>query len=68
MKIDPKTIKELAKLLEQTGLTEIEVAEGDKVIRVSKGATAVVSSGGVSAHTMPSDPTHAAGREYERAG
>ena len=48
MKIDPKTIKELAKLLEQTGLTEIEVAEGDKVIRVSKGATAVVSSSGVS--------------------
>ena len=57
MKIDPKTIKELAKLLEQTGLTEIEVAEGDKVIRVSKGATAVVSSSGVSAHNMPSDPT-----------
>ncbi|MBP7722372.1 MAG: acetyl-CoA carboxylase biotin carboxyl carrier protein [Alphaproteobacteria bacterium] len=57
MKIDPKTIKELAKLLEQTGLTEIEVAEGDKVIRVSKGATAVVSSGAVSAHSMPSDPT-----------
>ncbi|MGB4107645.1 MAG: acetyl-CoA carboxylase biotin carboxyl carrier protein [Alphaproteobacteria bacterium] len=57
MKIDPKTIKELAKLLEQTGLTEIEVAEGDKVIRVSKGATAVVSSGGASAHSMPSDPT-----------
>lgn len=54
MKIDPKTIKELAKLLEQTGLTEIEVAEGDKVIRVSKGATAVVSSSGVSAHNMPS--------------
>jgi acetyl-CoA carboxylase biotin carboxyl carrier protein len=57
MKIDPKTIKELAKLLEQTGLTEIEVAEGDKVIRVSKGATAVVSSGGAPAYTMSSDPT-----------
>jgi acetyl-CoA carboxylase biotin carboxyl carrier protein len=68
MKIDPKTIKELAKLLEQTGLTEIEVAEGDKVIRVSKGATAVVSSGGAPAYTMSSDPTAAAGREYERAG
>lgn len=56
MKIDPKTIKELAKLLEQTGLTEIEVAEGDKVIRVSKGATAVVSSGAAPL-AMPSDPT-----------
>lgn len=55
MKIDPKAIKDLAKLLEETGLTEIEVAEGDKVIRVSKGATAVVSA--TSAPTMYSDPT-----------
>jgi acetyl-CoA carboxylase biotin carboxyl carrier protein len=56
MKIDPKAIKDLAKLLEETGLTEIEVADGDKVIRVSKGATAVVSAG---AHipAMHSDPT-----------
>ncbi len=56
MKIDPKAIKDLAKLLEETGLTEIEVAEGDKVIRVSKGATAVVS-GGTYAPAMYSDPT-----------
>jgi acetyl-CoA carboxylase biotin carboxyl carrier protein len=56
MKIDPKAIKELAKLLEETNLTEIEVAEGDKIIRVSKGATAVVSSG-PAVHSMPSDPT-----------
>lgn len=56
MKIDPKAIKELAKLLEQTGLTEIEVAEGDKVIRVSKGSTAVVSAS-ASLPPMPSDPT-----------
>ena len=55
MKIDPKAIKDLAKLLEETGLTEIEVAEGDKVIRVSKGATAVVSAGPTPA--MYSDPT-----------
>ncbi len=55
MKIDPKTIKDLAKLLDETGLTEIEVAEGDKVIRVSKGATVV--SSGASVPAMPSDPT-----------
>lgn len=36
MKIDSKAIKELAELLEETGLTEIEVAEGDRVIRVGK--------------------------------
>lgn len=55
MKIDSKAIKELAGLLEETGLTEIEVADGDKAIRVSKGGGTVVaaSNGPVS---MPSDP------------
>lgn len=38
MKIDDKAIKKLASLLDETGLTEIEVVEGDQVIRVSKGA------------------------------
>jgi acetyl-CoA carboxylase biotin carboxyl carrier protein len=51
MKIEPKIIRELAALLEETGLTEIEVVDGDKVIRVSKGAVAAA------AHAMPSDPT-----------
>jgi len=38
MKIDDKAIRQLAGLLDETGLTEIEVVEGDQVIRVSKGA------------------------------
>ena len=54
MKIDPKAIKELAALLDETGLTEIEVAEGDKVIRVSKGALAAAAP---ASYAMPSDPT-----------
>ena len=37
MKIDSKAIKKLAELLDETGLTEIEVADGDKALRVSKG-------------------------------
>ncbi len=53
MKIDPKIIKELAALLDETGLTEIEVVDGDKVIRVSKGMTPAPNG----AHAMPSDPT-----------
>lgn len=36
MKIDSASIKALAKLLSDTGLTEIEVAEGDSKIRVKK--------------------------------
>ena len=57
MKIDSKAIKQLAKLLDDTGLNEIEVAEGDQMIRVNKG---MMMSGGAmmqAAPVMPSDPT-----------
>jgi acetyl-CoA carboxylase biotin carboxyl carrier protein len=36
--IDADAIRELAKLMEETGLTEIEVSEGEKNIRVAKHA------------------------------
>lgn len=36
MKIDHDAIKNLATLLNETGLTEIEIAEGDRKIRVTK--------------------------------
>lgn len=36
MKIDNQAIKDLAELLTQTGLTEIEIADGDKSIRVTR--------------------------------
>lgn len=55
MKIDSKAIKELAGLLEETGLTEIEVADGDKAIRVAKGG-GVVTAAAAPVH-MHSDPT-----------
>jgi len=58
MKIDSKAIKQLAKILDDTGLNEIEVAEGDQMIRVNKG---MMMSGGAVAQaapiSMPSDPT-----------
>ncbi len=60
MKIDAKAIRQLAELLDETGLTEIEVAEGDQMIRVNKGGSFI---GGAHAHhapanfNMPSDPT-----------
>ncbi len=65
MKIDADAIKELAELLDKTGLNEIEVADGDKAIRVSKGGGVVITgngngngngNGGAVA-SMPSDPT-----------
>lgn len=56
MKIDSKAIKELAALLDETGLTEIEVADGDKAVRVSKGG-GVVHAPAATPVSMPSDPT-----------
>jgi len=38
--IDPETIRKLAELMTETGLSEIEMAEGDRSIRVSRGAAA----------------------------
>ena len=59
MKINSDAIRELAKLLEETGLTEIEVADGDKAIRVNKGGMVIGGGMGPHAHSivMPSDPT-----------
>ncbi|HEX7710972.1 MAG TPA: acetyl-CoA carboxylase, biotin carboxyl carrier protein, partial [Sphingomonadaceae bacterium] len=37
MKIDSELVRELADLLTETGLTEIEVDDGDRKIRVSRG-------------------------------
>jgi acetyl-CoA carboxylase biotin carboxyl carrier protein len=40
MTIDEKLVRQLADVLAETGLTEIEVEEGDKRIRVSRAAVA----------------------------
>ncbi len=63
MKIDADAIRQLASLLDETGLTEIEVGHGDRMIRVNR-AMAITSAqapvrGGapVGAQVfMPSDP------------
>lgn len=57
MKIDKhsiQSIKDLAKLLNDTGLTEIEVTDGDQTIRVGKGGSVMMQAG--SAPIMASDP------------
>lgn len=58
MKIDSDAIKKLAELLDETGLNEIEVVEGEQAIRVNKGAQLVapaVSQASISAG-VPVDP------------
>ena len=42
MNIDTALVRELAELLNETGLTEIEVEDDDRKIRVSRGAVAPV--------------------------
>lgn len=55
MKIDSEAIRELALLLDETGLTEIEVSEGEQAIRVARGG--LVTSAGPAYPAMVSDPT-----------
>lgn len=62
MKINTDAIKELADLLKETGLNEIEVADGDKAIRVSMGGGTVIGMPAGAGYpppmpaNMPSDP------------
>ena len=37
MNVDTKLVRELAEMLGETGLTEIEVEDGDRKIKVSRG-------------------------------
>ena len=43
MRIDPALVRELAELLTQNALTEIEVADGDRRIKVARGAAAAAA-------------------------
>jgi acetyl-CoA carboxylase biotin carboxyl carrier protein len=44
MRIDPALVRELAELLSENSLTEIEVADGDRRIKVSREPAAVLST------------------------
>ncbi|MCB1651246.1 MAG: acetyl-CoA carboxylase biotin carboxyl carrier protein [Alphaproteobacteria bacterium] len=56
MKIDTDAIRKLIALIDETSANEIEVVDGDKSIRVSKGGGAVIAAA-APALSMPSDPT-----------
>lgn len=44
MKVDTALVRELAEMLSETGLTEIEVEDGDRRIRVSRGGSVAVAA------------------------
>ncbi|MBY0531331.1 MAG: acetyl-CoA carboxylase biotin carboxyl carrier protein [Xanthobacteraceae bacterium] len=44
IQVDPSLVRNLAELLNETGLTEIEVQNGAQRVRVSRGATAIAGA------------------------
>ena len=53
MNIDSKLVRELAELLDETGLTEIEVEDGDRKIKVARQLTAAAPVHQVAAAPVP---------------
>jgi acetyl-CoA carboxylase biotin carboxyl carrier protein len=57
--IDPELVKELAAILRDTGLTEIEVQQGELKLRLSRAATIVQAAPAahpVATHPLPAAP------------
>jgi len=53
MNIDTALVRELAELLSETGLTEIEVEDDDRKIRVARGAVAAAPAAAAAAPAAP---------------
>ena len=59
--VDPDLVRELAKLLDETGLTEIEVADGPGRIRVARNLTLAAAPAVVAAAPSAAAPAQANG-------
>ncbi len=59
IQVDPSLVRNLAELLNETGLTEIEVQNGAQRVRVSRGATAIAAPA-MAAPAAPAAPRAAA--------
>lgn len=56
MNVDTKLVRELAELLAETGLTEIEVEDGDRKVRVARGGVAMAAPMAMPAPAAPAAP------------
>jgi acetyl-CoA carboxylase biotin carboxyl carrier protein len=63
MKIDSTLVRELAELLAETGLSEIEVEEGERRIRVARGGIALAAPAAAPAPLVQPTTQPAAGGE-----
>lgn len=73
MNVDTSLVRELAEMLGETGLTEIEVEDGDRKIRVSRGggvamAAAPAPQTAPAAPAAPASPAEPAAPEADTAG
>ena len=60
MNVDTKLVRELAELLNETGLTEIEVEDDDRKIRVARGTVAAAAAPMAAAPVAAAAPAAAA--------
>lgn len=60
MQVDLKLVRQLAELLDETKLSEIEVEEGDRKIRVARNMTVTTTAPVVAAATAPATAPAAA--------
>ncbi|MEO0905969.1 MAG: acetyl-CoA carboxylase biotin carboxyl carrier protein [Pseudomonadota bacterium] len=59
MNVDTALVRELAELLNETGLTEIEVEDDDRKIRVARGGTSIVAAPAMAAPVAAPAPAAA---------
>lgn len=59
--MDIRKVKKLIELLEESGIAEIEIHEGEESVRISRGSSAVSSAPQTIINTPASPPTIAAG-------
>jgi acetyl-CoA carboxylase biotin carboxyl carrier protein len=59
MRIDTKLVRELAALLSENELSEIEVADGERRIKVKRETTAFVAAAPATAPALSAPPMHA---------
>lgn len=61
MNVDTSLVRELAEMLGETGLTEIEVEDGDRKIRVSRGGVAMAAAPAPVGNPAPAVPAATGG-------
>lgn len=68
MQVDTELIRQLAAMLDETNLTEIEVEDGDRKIRVARGGGVTTAAAAPAAAAVPAPAAVSGGGEAPRGG